>query len=326
MYASIRTLLTGIVDYAGTFPPASLPLDQSLRNYAQYRQEPEAWMLGRFICPASSLQELAPLVQEVTLPDRTISFSVLGRGGKDAQEFFKNIELDLEELKAFAGACPGLVITDAYEVKLPPAIFDPIKPHQIGASIATMAFLLEKSGIALTPFVEIPVPTRENLQAALMALAEDQRSSEASQRQITGPCGLKLRTGGLEPAAFPSTEIIAAVLVGCRKAQIPFKATAGLHRPFRHQDAAVGAKMHGFINVFFAGCLSHALDVPVGDIQAVLEEQEGRQFLPDAIGITWRQHRVSNEQIAAARKEFTSFGSCSFDEPREDLRRIGWLA
>ena len=57
MNASLRALLSGVVDYAGLFPPAQLPLDQAIRNYARYRQEADAWMLGRFVIPVSRLLE-----------------------------------------------------------------------------------------------------------------------------------------------------------------------------------------------------------------------------------------------------------------------------
>ena len=40
MRGSLRALLTGIIDYAGLFPPARLPLDQAVRNYGRYRNEP----------------------------------------------------------------------------------------------------------------------------------------------------------------------------------------------------------------------------------------------------------------------------------------------
>ena len=39
MSPSLRALLTGIVDYAGLFPPAQLSLDEAIRNYARYRTE-----------------------------------------------------------------------------------------------------------------------------------------------------------------------------------------------------------------------------------------------------------------------------------------------
>src|SRR5579884_3221701 len=52
-----RALLTGIVDYAGTFPPAGLSLEDAARNYARYRTGPDSWMLGRFVLPCANAAE-----------------------------------------------------------------------------------------------------------------------------------------------------------------------------------------------------------------------------------------------------------------------------
>ena len=52
---ALRALLAGIVDYAGLFPPAGLDMPAAVRNYASYRTDDHAWMLGRFVVPASRL-------------------------------------------------------------------------------------------------------------------------------------------------------------------------------------------------------------------------------------------------------------------------------
>ena len=59
MTQSLDILLAQIVDYAGLFPPADLPMDQAVANYAAYRQDPGAWMLGRFVVPVARLDEFA---------------------------------------------------------------------------------------------------------------------------------------------------------------------------------------------------------------------------------------------------------------------------
>ena len=43
--------------------PAELDLDTAIRNYAQYRTDPEEWMLSRFICPAPRLEALGNYVR-----------------------------------------------------------------------------------------------------------------------------------------------------------------------------------------------------------------------------------------------------------------------
>src|SRR5579871_4947635 len=79
MSASLRALLAGVIDYAGLFPPAKLPLDRAVRHYARYRTEPEGWMLGRFVCPASRLMELAPYHDELFRDGPPVLLAALGR-------------------------------------------------------------------------------------------------------------------------------------------------------------------------------------------------------------------------------------------------------
>lgn len=55
--ATVRALLTGLVDYAGLFPPAALSMAEVVENYASYLASPDAWMLGRLVIPASRLAE-----------------------------------------------------------------------------------------------------------------------------------------------------------------------------------------------------------------------------------------------------------------------------
>ena len=64
-----RALLARLIDHAPLFPPARLPLPEALAAHRRARESPEAWMLGRFVCPASRLAEVAgePLQLAVVL-------------------------------------------------------------------------------------------------------------------------------------------------------------------------------------------------------------------------------------------------------------------
>jgi hypothetical protein len=53
-----RALLERLIDHAALFPPASLPMDAALEEDRRARASGEAWMLDRFICPATRLDEL----------------------------------------------------------------------------------------------------------------------------------------------------------------------------------------------------------------------------------------------------------------------------
>ena len=133
--------------------------------------------------------------------------------------------------------------------------------------------------------------------------------------------GFKLRTGGVEPSAFPPSEQLAFAIAACRDDHIPIKFTAGLHHPIRHFNSGVNAKMHGFINVFVAGVLASALGLDESKLLPILNEEDPKNFRFDDESLCYKELRATIDQIESARRQVISFGSCSFDEPRDDLRR-----
>ena len=56
---AVRTLMVGLIDYAGLFPPASLDMQPTVETFARDRMGEHEWMLGRLICPATRLEELS---------------------------------------------------------------------------------------------------------------------------------------------------------------------------------------------------------------------------------------------------------------------------
>jgi hypothetical protein len=137
---------------------------------------------------------------------------------------------------------------------------------------------------------------------------------------------LKVRCGGASAASVPSAAAVAYALAACRKAGVPCKFTAGLHHPLRRHDTALGTMTHGFLNVFVAGILSHARGCDAEVLQSVIEEEDPKHFHFDDAGLRWKALQATTDEVIAARKvAVTSFGSCSFDEPREDLRALGLM-
>jgi hypothetical protein len=83
--------------------------------------------------------------------------------------------------------------------------------------------------------------------------------------------------------------------------------------------------MHGFINVFLTAAFLMA-GMPADLAVQLLQEQSERAFRFDSSEITWREHRLTRDQIAATRRGFAiSFGSCSFTEPIDDLKSLSLL-
>jgi hypothetical protein len=139
----------------------------------------------------------------------------------------------------------------------------------------------------------------------------------------------KVRTGGLTPDSIPSAAAIARFLCACAKLRLPFKATAGLHHPVRsphpltYEAHAPRATMHGFVNLFLAAAFAWQ-GAEEATIVDVLNETDPNAFRFDE-DAHWRDAALSVNQLAAARGWAHGFGSCSFDEPVADLRRLGWL-
>ncbi|MBA2494356.1 MAG: hypothetical protein H0V31_06640, partial [Acidobacteria bacterium] len=142
----------------------------------------------------------------------------------------------------------------------------------------------------------------------------------------------KIRTGGITADAFPKIEKIVQFMQACLVANVPFKATAGLHHPLRcfkpltYEKNASEGTMNGFLNVFLAaGFLMQGYKPSL--IYELLEEERAESFLFDAGGVLWRQeYFIDTRQLRHLReKNIISFGSCSFDEPIMDLQEIGIL-
>ena len=54
----LHALLANLIDYAGLYPPAGLPLPAVLENYEAYLASAESWMLNRLVLPVAKLPEV----------------------------------------------------------------------------------------------------------------------------------------------------------------------------------------------------------------------------------------------------------------------------
>ena len=329
MFASLRAHLSGLIDYAGLFPPAALPLEAALRNYVQYRSEPEAWMLGRFICPVARLEELALLVRELAPSGPPLALSVLAGKGDSLAETYHSLNNELKAVVAFQASHDARLKVEALEIRLPAAALPGDKPDLTGGFFLMAGELIESQvRDFVTPFFEVPLGAgwRERVPRVLDGLALATLGGGIKGQIFCHPGGVKLRCGGLEASAFPSPEQVAFVITQCRERAIALKATAGLHHPMRRFDPGLRTHMHGFINVFGAAVLAHARKLSEEQVRQVVEDEDPTHFVFDDDGFRCNDFHATTAEVAAAREHAAvSFGSCSFDEPRDDLRALGWL-
>ncbi len=318
---STRALLGEILDYAGLFPPADLSLPQAIQNFADYREEPESWMLSRFVLPVRRLPDLTPF-QRLFSGEHPYRFSVLGTGGEDPDTFLDTLARDLDVIDTFDAEYGGRAQVDVMEVPLPSSLIGSTQDDLASFLTAVDQCLVQTGTAKLDFFFEVPL--HDDARAGLPALSAS--IADHNSQQALPPrseVGLKMRCGGGEPSDVPSVEQAATLITSCRDAGIPFKATAGLHHPLRHYDDGLDTEMHGFLNVFGAAVLAaeHQLDSDV--VQAILHEDASNNFRFEKERFFWRDLSASLDDIRHTRDTLAlSFGSCSFEEPVNHLRDL----
>ena len=146
----------------------------------------------------------------------------------------------------------------------------------------------------------------------------------------TGSCA-KLRTGGVTADAIAGVNAVADFLVRCAQRGLCLKATAGLHHAIRgeyrltYEPDSPSSWMHGFVNFFLAAAAVYE-GANQADVAAILDDGDSSNFSATAEELRWRDRGFSVEIIQQMRKEFAiSFGSCSFEEPTEEMRSMGWI-
>lgn len=301
---ALHALLVGSIDYAGLFPPAELPLETALKNHADYVRNADAWMLSTFVLPVGKFSAAR---QYHSWFDREHPLRISALAGKSTtksafDQTLSDIVAGIAELRRDNETAISVV---QLEIALP-----------LDCDLETLGALQsanEKLGLRI--FCEAPADQAERT-IALLAEVDTTRSA---------PLGFKLRTGGVTADAFPASGQIARALVAAGRDSVPIKFTAGLHHPIRQFRDEVNGKMHGFLNVLGAGVLAAEHGWDEGTTAAMLDDESFRSFVFNGETFAWREWKISAQTIRERRRLVTSFGSCSFDEPREDLRALGWL-
>ncbi len=291
-----RAALTGLIDYAGLFPPAALGMAEAVAGYRAARRSPAPDLLGRFICPAGRLEELAA---------ELVSTMVEG------EEHWPISLLFADRAAARQGADFLTALGPAARIELAEGRL-PDDPDEAAALVTALARLGPQA-------CYLEVPAGDHIPAALDAVAAVAR--------VRGPVvGAKLRCGGLDAAAFPEPAAVAAFIAGCRQRGLAFKATAGLHHPFRHDDPATGFTHHGFVNLLAAAALASAHDLGAAELAPIVAERDPQAFSLTRRALAWRHLEADAATVRRVRAAgFRSYGSCDFAEPVEDLTALGIL-
>lgn len=319
MTQSLRTLLAGLIDYAGLFPPTKLDMGPAVEQYARHIRGEHEFALGRFICPVSRLEEMSRAAS--ALMPGTFATSGYREYAESTRPWSISAILDgqlpdafeesLDEIDAFnehhSAEEHGLAKIDMIELKV-------TRPDAIDEA-------LDELPDDIFPFFEFDVA--QDCRGFVAALAGNADS---------GGAGAKLRCGGVRPEMIPAPDLLADALLALGAADVPFKATAGLHHPGRgvqnltYEQNPPRAVMHGFINVFLGAALAKARRLDRAMLLRVLSEEDAKAFAFTEQEVAWRDVSIDTASLAKVRETFAlSYGSCSFEEPFEDLAKLGLL-
>lgn len=295
---SVRVLLHGIVDYAGLFPPASRRMASAVSEYAEHHGGPHAWALGRFVLPAARLDEFESEAAPALPREAARSWALSALLGSDIEE-------DVARIERFnarhSDSRSGAVLVDTVETKTHSA-----------RDVERAVELLDRR---FDTYMEVPVGDDP---AELIAAISQTRAKA------------KIRTGGVTPDAFPSSAQVVRFIARCIAHDVAFKATAGLHHPWRaeyrltYADDSPRGMMFGFLNLLLAVAAVHA-GLSEHDAVAILEERDPRSVLFDDRGVHWLGRTLPVGLLERARESMVRFGSCSFQEPVSDLRSLSLL-
>lgn len=283
-----RAVLARAIDYAGLFPPATLSLAEAVRNYALYATSDESWALGRFVLPVSRIDDFEVALGQVEADDAGFPWSLAAVCGSDVRS-------DARRIERFNQANGAVARVDTVECRT--AGIDEIKA-------LALAFP------SLNRFAEIA--TGELAGELFQAVA--QTGSHA-----------KIRTGGVILGAVPPSLAVLNFILGCKKAGVAFKATAGLHHLVRgsyrltYESESPSGVMFGYLNVIGAAAAAFSARSEA-EIRSILEAEDPGTLILDDRGLEWSGVSVSLDEIERTRSDFMlGFGSCSFREPMDEM-------
>jgi len=331
MFNSVLNFYSNLIDYAGLFPPAKQDMGDAWRDFCIHRDSDYKWMLANFICPAARLAELSPFFADSTTRGGTYPFSILGSRCEGAMTFKSKLNTDIQLVNNFIDSnSKDTVEINIFETHFPMSVIQ--QDGRLGVlelfSVAdrTISTVLQDEGMI---FFELPV-IGVDVQPILTFIEAISNYNDSLTGDLIAHanyrCGFKLRCGGVTAKEFPTVDEIAEIIRACHQFGVPLKATAGLHHPIRHFSNDVKNTMHGFINLIGAIVLMNNNMLDLDQIRQILSDENSESFMFSDDTFSWGNIISKSDQIYKARAQsFVSYGSCSFDEPIDDLKTLGIL-
>ena len=281
-------LFDGWIDDAAMFPPGSAAVDEAVDAHLRYRSSWFASLIGPLLVNDQKLAEVG----------RAVGHLRTGRGSDGGLPLAVSVVNT-----SGAGGLLGLIGREIEGVQLV-AVESALRDlDDLAGNADRVVSAAADLDDAVRIFVEIPyAPGWEEAVAVVEAAG----------------CYGKIRTGGLEPVDTPPFDQLARQLSVLIEADLPFKATAGLHHAIALSGSDPGRpRQHGFLNLLVA---VEALVDGSSEKQAAELLAEGGRPVLDHVG-GW-----NGSQASRIRRRFRSFGCCGVLDPIRDLVAFGLIA
>ena len=215
--SAIERLLTGLIDYAGLYPPASLDMRSAVENYLKYKAGKHAHALGRFIVDVNRIDELC------------------GAAGGD----LKNLKLSLiiapdSDMNRLSELRSQGVRIEAVEMK-------PASVHELGEIAKNIPPDVER-------YIELPINSIDD--AALAAIGASGARLKLRMGGVVSDAFPSTQAVSRALAALARHRLAFKGTAGLHH---PIRA---FHRLTYAADSPTGL-MHGFVNLVCAAALIH---------------------------------------------------------------------
>jgi hypothetical protein len=285
MHDVLRALLAERIDYAGLFPPAALPMDEAVANYAAYLAGTDAWALGRFVLPVARVDEFtrAAAAHHRGAPWRLAVLAALA---------------DADAVGALNTRLAGLAVVDTVESRA-----------------ATEREVRALAPLAADALLYVEIPVHDDPEALVAALAHSGLRAKIRTGGVTpdafprpGHVARFLACCARYGVPFKATAGLHHPLRGDYALTYEAQSPRGV--------------MFGYLNVFLAASLARR-GLPPADLAQLLDERDPAAFHVTNTNVTWRNNTIDLATLEADRAQFAvSFGSCSFREPLDDLSAL----
>ena len=286
----LRALFNEWLDFAGPFPPASLPLSTAVARYADYQQGPHAWFLHTLVIRLDDAEAACRIWESLdsgSLPPLRLATVV----GSSWPELPQKLE--------------------ALTLRLPICRIEAIEGRWDEQATGVWRDL---SGGPWRVYVEVD---------------RSQPLGGQLERIAAAGAAAKLRTGGVRPELIPPAEQVLEFLATCRRLELAYKLTAGLHHafpgdyPLTYAPDSESARFFGFLPICVAGLILESAPGATDDARRCLDDADPSSFQLTPQSLQWHDYHWTPEMCRQWRTQrLHSVGSCSFDEPLADIQEL----